>query len=39
MKIKINVVNDHEETSVKDNDLTEYRNSIKPEPKKDKNII
>ena len=31
MKIKINVVNDNEETSVKDNDLTEYRNSIKPD--------
>ena len=30
MKIKINVVNDNEETSIKDNDLTEYRNSIKP---------
>lgn len=31
MKIKINVVNDNEETSVKDNDLTEYRNSVKPD--------
>lgn len=31
MKIKINVVNDNEETSVQDNDLTEYRNSIKPD--------
>ncbi|MDY6142161.1 MAG: hypothetical protein SPI52_05530 [Bacilli bacterium] len=31
MKIKINVVNDNEETSVQDNDITEYRNSIKPD--------
>lgn len=30
MKIKINVVNDNEETSVQDNDLTEYKPSIKP---------
>lgn len=30
MKIKINVVNDS--SSVKDNDLTEYRGSIKPSP-------
>lgn len=31
MKIKINVVDDVKESSVKDNDLTEYRNSIKPD--------
>ena len=30
MKIKINVVDDIKESSVQDNDLTEYRNSIKP---------
>ena len=39
MKIKINVVNNNEETSVKDNDLTEYKPSIKPLPEHSRNVF
>ena len=39
MKIKINVVNDNEETSVRDNDLTEYKPSIKPLKEEYRNVF